>query len=217
MRRFITSYTRTLLTRHRGCANILSVLQRISCVFAHRSNARPPAASACAEMDTRSGSTASGETQGQEASKSDQARPHAASQQSSRAHTTPLTRCSTSEVARRQSTPKMVPGLRAQADAWGKVSGAREGPCARLSGECGRLVLTSTRYTPLSCYRGYRRLPHLWAVGDAVHAEGREVAPRCRRPLRRPRPSTRSCTSCSTTSAARCRPRAPRAPQTSEA
>ena len=151
MRRFITSYTRTLLTRHRERVNLLSVLQRISCVCAHRSNARPPAASACAKMGTRSGSTASGETQGQEASKSDQARPHAASQQSSRAHTTPLTRCSTSEVARRQSTPKMVPGLRAQADAWGKVSGARKGPCARLSGECGRLVLTL-------CYRRYRRL-----------------------------------------------------------
>ena len=40
----------------------------------------------------------------------------------------------------------MVPVLRAQADARGKVSGAREGPCARLSGECGRLVLTL-------CYR----------------------------------------------------------------
>ena len=83
--------------------------------------------------------------------KSDQARPHAASQQSSRAHTTPLTRCSTAEVARRQSTPEKVPGLRAQADAWRKVSGARKGPCARLSGECGRLVLTL-------CYRRYRRL-----------------------------------------------------------
>ena len=152
MRRFITSYTRTLLTRHRERANILSVLQRISCVCAHRSKTRPPAASTCAKMGTRSGSTASGETQGR---RSVQIRPGTPTcglpTVEPRTHTTPLTRCSTSEVARRQSTPEKVPGLRAQADAWGKVSGARKGPCARLSGECGRLVLTL-------CYRRYRRL-----------------------------------------------------------
>ena len=137
--------------QHRERVNFLSVLQRISCMCAHRSRSRPPAASTCAEMGTRSGSTACGETQGQESSRSDQARPDAASQQTSRAHTTPSSRCSSSKVADRQSTVEMVPVLRKQADAWVKVSGAREGPCARLSGECGRLVLTL-------CYRRYRRL-----------------------------------------------------------
>ena len=146
----MTSYTRTLLTRYRERVNIFVSLQRISCVFAHRSNARPPEASACAQMGTRGGSPASGDTQSKEASQSDQGRPNAASQQSSRSHATPLSRCSSSKVARRQSTPEVVPVLRTHADGWGKVSGARERPCARLSGQCGRLVLTLY-------IRGYRR------------------------------------------------------------
>ena len=109
--------------QHRERVHILSVLQRISCVCAHRSKSRPPAASACAEMDTRSGSTACGDTQGQRSSQSDQARPDAASQQTSGAEAIPMSRCSSSELACRQSTPEMVPVLRAQADARGKVSG----------------------------------------------------------------------------------------------
>ena len=151
----MTSYTRTLLTRHRERANFFLVLQRIRRVCAHRSAARSPAASACAQMSTRGGSPASGDTQSKEASQSDQGHPNAASQQVEPLTRHPVSRCSSSKVARRQCTPKMVPVLRAQADALGKGQ--------RRSGRTMRAAVGSVR--AVGAYTVHTRLQasHLWA------------------------------------------------------
>ena len=154
-------------------------MQRISCVFAHRSNARPPAASECAEVGTRAGSIVSGDTQSQTACKSDQGRRNAASQQSCcalRRH----------DVAQPKS----------------RAAKARESWCPC----CGRKRMHRERSAALDQgqARGCRESAGGWCLpgyyeaqsapsgrGDADHAEGGEVEPRCPRPRRYPRPSAR--------------------------
>ena len=168
----MTSYTRTLLTRYRERVNIFVSLQRISCVFAHRSNRAPPSSLGMRGNGHPQRAVAARRVGRHRAKKRPNPTRHAHMRppNSRAAHTPPCSsRCSTSVVAHRQSTLEMVPVLRRQADAWVKVSGARKGPCARLSGECGRLVLTL-------CYRALQAA-HL-------RAEATLLTPRVARSLR---------------------------------
>ena len=177
MRRILTCNTRIMFTRHREEGNFLfcTVLH----VCTHRSNSRPPAASECAEYRTRAGSTVSGDTQSQAASKSDKGRRNAASQQS---------RCALRrhDVAQPKS----------------RAAKARESWCPC----CGRKRMHRERSAALDQgqARGCRESAGGWCLpgyyeaqsapsgrGDADHAEGGEVEPRCRRPLRQSWPSTR--------------------------